>query len=150
MIPPLHRIRTRPAVYAAAVVFLAGLSWSQPAAGADSLTVVSWGGSYARACQKAQHEPFTAETGIDIRLEAYNGGLAQIRAQVESGNVHWDVVDLEMADAARGCDEGLLEPVSVEDSGAGAGRDAGGGRFLPRYADRVRRRHAVLLHRVCL
>lgn len=81
MIPPLHRIRTRPAVYAAAVVFLAGLSWSQPAAGADSLTVVSWGGSYARACQKAQHEPFTAETGIDIRLEAYNGGLAQIRAE---------------------------------------------------------------------
>ena len=111
---PLHRTRIRPAAYAAALVLLTGLGWSQPAAG-DSLTVVSWGGSYARACQKAQHEPFTAETGIDIRLEAYNGGLAQIRAQVESGNVHWDVVDLEMADAARGCDEGLLEPVYRED-----------------------------------
>ena len=111
---PLHRTRIRPTAYAAALVLLTGLGWSQPAAG-DSLTVVSWGGSYARACQKAQHEPFTAETGIDIRLEAYNGGLAQIRAQVESGNVHWDVVDLEMADAARGCDEGLLEPVYRED-----------------------------------
>ena len=93
---------------------LAGLSWSHPAASDESLTVVSWGGSYARACQKAQHEPFTAETGIDIRLESYNGGLAQIRAQVESGRVFWDLVDLEMADAARGCDEGLLEPVSSD------------------------------------
>jgi putative spermidine/putrescine transport system substrate-binding protein len=131
-------------------VLLAGLSWSQPATGDDSLTVVSWGGSYARACQKAQHEPFTTETGIDIRLEAYNGGLAQIRAQVESGRVHWDVVDLEMADAARGCDEGLLEPVSIEALAAGAGRDPRGGRFLPRHAHRMRRRHGVLLHDVCL
>ena len=115
MTSPLHRIRIRPAVYAAALVLLTGLSWSQPAAAGDSLTVASWGGSYARAFQKAQHEPFTAETGIDIRLESYNGGLAQIRAQVESGRVLWDVVDLDMADAARGCDEGLLEPVSSED-----------------------------------
>ena len=102
----------RPAVYVAAIVLLAGLSWSRPAAGSESLTVVSWGGSYARACQKAYHEPFSAETGITIRLESYNGGLAQIRAQVETGTVHWDLVDLEMADAARGCDEGLLEPFS--------------------------------------
>ena len=109
---PPYRVRMRPAVYVAAIVLLAGLSWSRPAAGSESLTVVSWGGSYARACQKAYHEPFSAETGITIRLESYNGGLAQIRAQVETGTVHWDLVDLEMADAARGCDEGLLEPFS--------------------------------------
>ena len=109
---PPYRVRMRPAVYVAAIVLLAGLSWSRPVAGSESLTVVSWGGSYARACQKAYHEPFSAETGITIRLESYNGGLAQIRAQVETGTVHWDLVDLEMADAARGCDEGLLEPFS--------------------------------------
>ena len=128
---PLHRIPRRAAAYAAALALLTGLGWSQPAAGADSLTVVSWGGSYARACQKAQHEPFSAETGIDIRLEAYNGGLAQIRAQVESGNVHWDVVDLEMADAARGCDEGLLEPVSVEDLAPGPDGTPAADDFFP-------------------
>ena len=104
--------RIRSAVCVAALVVLIGLGWSRPAVGNESLTVVSWGGSYARACQKAQHEPFTAETGIEIRLESYNGGLAQIRAQVETGAVRWDLVDLEMADAARGCDEGLLEPLS--------------------------------------
>ena len=77
----------------------------------ESLTVVSWGGSYARAVTKGYVEPFTAETGVEIRLDDYNGGLAQVRAQVETGNVHWDVVDLETADAVSGCDEGILEPV---------------------------------------
>ena len=38
-----------------------------------------------------------------------NGGLAQIRAQVETGAVYWDVVDLNLDDAMRGCDEGLFE-----------------------------------------
>ena len=103
------------ALSAAATVLLAALSCCRPAAGNESLTVVSWGGSYARACQKAYHQPFTAETGIEIRLETYNGGLAQILAQVETGKVYWDVVDLDIADLVRGCDEGLLEPISIDD-----------------------------------
>ena len=112
MTTPLSR--HQPMRAAAAVALLTVLSWSHPAKSTESLTVVSWGGSYARACQKAYHEPFTAKTGIGIRLEAYNGGLAQVRAQVETGKVHWDVIDLEIADAVRGCDEGLLEPISID------------------------------------
>ena len=77
----------------------------------ESLTVISWGGSYAQAVTRGYLEPFTAETGIEIRLDDYNGGLAQVRAQVETGNVHWDVVDLEIADAVSGCDEGILERI---------------------------------------
>ena len=87
---------------------------------AQSITVVSWGGSYARASQEAYHKPFTEETGIEIQLEDYNGGLAQIRAQVESGVVYWDVVDLELADAVRGCDEGLFELIDFADLPPGA------------------------------
>ena len=64
---------------------------------AEELTLVSWGGAYARATEQAVLEPFSAETGILIRRDDYNGGLAEIRAQVETGNVHWDVVDLESA-----------------------------------------------------
>ena len=86
----------------------------------EPLTVVSFGGSYARASQQAYHEPFTAATGIEVRLEDYNGGLAQIRAQVETGNVHWDVVDLNVADAVIGCDEGLLEFIDPGDLPPGA------------------------------
>ncbi len=84
---------------------------SGDAGGSDerSITVVSFGGSYARACVKGYHESFTAETGIKVNLEDYNGGLAQIRAQVEAGSVHWDVVDLNVSESVTGCDEGVLE-----------------------------------------
>ncbi len=104
------------------ITWLVGLSvliGAGALAGDRPLTVVSWGGSYARACAKGYHEPFTAETGIVINLEDYNGGLAQIRAQVEVGNVYWDVVDLEIPDMVRGCDEGLLEPIAVDSLPAG-------------------------------
>ncbi len=79
------------------------------ATAAESLTVVSWGGSYAKACVEGYHKAFTAETGIQIQLEDYNGGLAEVRAQVDAGAVHWDVLDVEVADGVRGCDEGLFE-----------------------------------------
>ena len=98
---------------------LAMLPWNSATAEDSSLTVVSWGGSYARACVKGYHERFTAETGIAINLEDYNGGLAQIRAQVDVGNVYWDVVDLEIPDLVRGCDEGLLEYVEIDSLAAG-------------------------------
>ncbi len=86
------------------------------ACGADaprSITTVSWGGSYGRAINEGANIPFTEATGIVIDVEDYNGGLAQIRAQVDIGEIHWDVVDLEIADAVRGCDEGLLEPIDI-------------------------------------
>jgi putative spermidine/putrescine transport system substrate-binding protein len=46
-----------------------------------------------------------------VNVEDYDGGLAQIRAQVRSLNVKWDVVEIEIADAVRGCKEGLLEKI---------------------------------------
>ena len=97
---------------------------------AEEMTMVSWGGAYGRATQKALLDPFAAETGYTMRMEDYNGGLAEIRAQVETGNVHWDVVDLEAADAVRGCDEGLLEVVAPEDLFPGQDADAASQDFL--------------------
>ena len=81
----------------------------------EGITVVSWGGSYEEACSKALFDPFSAETGIEVRVEGFSGGLAQVRAQVETGNVHWDVVDLELADVLKGCEEGLLEVVDIDE-----------------------------------
>ncbi|MCY3751091.1 MAG: ABC transporter substrate-binding protein [Gammaproteobacteria bacterium] len=78
------------------------------------ITVVSWGGSYARSSVKAYHERFVEETGIQIKLDEYNGGLAQVRAQAETGNVTWDVIDMEAGDTLLGCDEGLLETIDYE------------------------------------
>ncbi|MCY3766050.1 MAG: ABC transporter substrate-binding protein, partial [Gemmatimonadetes bacterium] len=116
------------------IASLAGLSFlTAGTAAADDrpLTVVSWGGSYARACVKGYHETFTAETGIKINLEDYNGGLAQIRAQVDVGNVYWDVVDLEIPDLVRGCDEGLLETIAVGSLPAGADGTPAAEDFVP-------------------
>ncbi|MGI9482614.1 MAG: ABC transporter substrate-binding protein [Hyphomicrobiales bacterium] len=78
---------------------------------ADAITAVSWGGAYTNSQVKAYHEPFTAETGVKINSVDYNGGIAEIKAQVEAGNVTWDIVDVELSDAVRGCDEGLLERI---------------------------------------
>ena len=98
---------------------------------AESLTVVSWGGSYARACVEAYHKAFTAETGIEVLLEDYNGGLAQVRAQVDAGAVHWDVVDLEMPDAMLACDEGIIEPIDLDDFPPGTNGAAAADDYLP-------------------
>ncbi|HOS86344.1 MAG TPA: extracellular solute-binding protein, partial [Burkholderiaceae bacterium] len=59
--------------------------------------------------------PYSAKTGHRILVEDYSGGLAQIRAQVKSNKVTWDVVDLELQDAIRACDEGLLAPIQARD-----------------------------------
>jgi len=88
-----------------------GIGASAPAL-AQSLTVVSWGGAYTNSQVKAYHEPWEKKTNIKINSEDYNGGLAQVKAQVESGNVTWDLVDVELSDAVRGCDEGLF--VSID------------------------------------
>ncbi len=113
---PGHRTRLR------ALGLLSALSLAafSAAAGAQTLTLVSWGGSYGRSVERAWVEPFTEQTGIEVRLEDYNGGLAQIRAQVETGNVFWDIVDMTTPDAVRACDEGLLEFVPPEDLPAAA------------------------------
>ncbi|MEL6479291.1 MAG: ABC transporter substrate-binding protein [Pseudomonadota bacterium] len=77
----------------------------------ETITVVSWGGAYTKSQVEAYHKPWIAKTGNQIVSEDYNGGLAEVKAQVEAGNVTWDVIDVEYSDAVRGCDEGLLEPI---------------------------------------
>ena len=94
------------AVVAAAVATLVAGS-----ASAADLTVVSWGGAYTKSQVEAYHKPWMASTGNTIISEDYGGGVAEIKAQVESGNVTWDVVDVELSDAIRACDEGLLETI---------------------------------------
>ena len=75
---------------------------------ASDLTVVSWGGGYTASQQKAYGEPWEAKSGKKIHWENYNGGLGEVRTQVESGNVTWDVVDLLPDQIRTGCDEGLF------------------------------------------
>ena len=84
-------------------------------ASAETLVLASWGGPYADAQRAAFIDDFERETGIDVRMDEFSGGLGQVRAQVEVEDIHWDVVDLEIADVALGCEEGLLEHLDARD-----------------------------------
>lgn len=95
---------------AAVVLLVCSACWFSGEDGQE-LTAASWGGSYTEASVHAYYRPFEARTGWRIRQILYSGGLERIREQVTSGEVEWDVVDLELFDAVRGCEEGLLEPI---------------------------------------
>ena len=105
----INKLKLTTFVAAGAVAL--GAMAAAPANAADSLTVVSWGGAYTKSQVEAYHKPYTKKTGTQILSENYSGGLAEVKAQVEAGSVKWDVVDVELSDAIRGCDEGLLEPI---------------------------------------
>lgn len=95
----------------AAMSLLLSIMCISPAQAAGSLTFVSFGGSWQAAQQKNMVEPYSKETGTQILTQNYTGGTAQIRTQVESNNVLWDVVDFENLDIVRACDDGLLERI---------------------------------------
>ena len=78
------------------------------------LTVVSFGGAYGATQHKHQITPFMEQTDQQVLFESYSGGIAEIKAQVESGRVQWDVVDIETIDLERACAEGLLEEIPLD------------------------------------
>ncbi len=80
-------------------------------ADATELVVVSWGGAYSAAQQKAFHDPYMA-INPNIKIINDDSGtesLAKLRAQQETGNIGWDLIDVDATDAVRMCDEGLVE-----------------------------------------
>lgn len=76
---------------------------------AETLTVTSWGGTYQDGQHKTYFIPFAAQTGIKLVEETYSGELAKIKAQVDTHNVAWDVVDVDSNMIVTGCDDGLFE-----------------------------------------
>ncbi|MDX3893352.1 ABC transporter substrate-binding protein [Pusillimonas sp.] len=90
---------------------LLSLGLAGAAAAQEALTVVSFGGAYGATQKKHQIDPYVAETGKRVIFETYSGGIAEMKAQVQSGNLQWDVVDMETIDLERACSEGLLEVI---------------------------------------
>lgn len=73
-----------------------------------SVTIASWGGSFQEAQSKALFEPAEANTGIEVRQETY-GGMSDVRLQVRTNQVTFDIVTSGRGSAARAGAEGLLE-----------------------------------------
>ncbi|SEP95244.1 putative spermidine/putrescine transport system substrate-binding protein [Pseudomonas cuatrocienegasensis] len=76
----------------------------------QSMSFVSWGGTTQDAQKEAWADPFTDATGIKV-LQDGPTDYGKLKAMVESGNVQWDVVDVEADFALRAASEGLLEPL---------------------------------------
>ena len=94
------------------VLALSATSLFAAHAHAEDLTVISFGGAVQKAQEKAYYGPFTKETGIKVIAGEYNGEQAKIKAMVETHNVSWDVVEVELAELYRGCEEGLYEELN--------------------------------------
>ena len=88
--------------YAVALLSIVVLVPCTAAFSAETITVTSFGGAFSQSQIEAYQKPFSAKTGVTVNAEVYNGGLAEVRAQVQSGNVTWDVVDVEKQDLTAG------------------------------------------------
>lgn len=86
------------------------------AAQSSELTIVSWGGAYSASQMKAYHEPYMAANS-EVKIvtdDSGSEGLAKLRAQIETGNLTWDLVDMVASDAILACDEGLVEEIDPD------------------------------------
>ena len=83
---------------------LAGHAQSQ------QIVFTSWGGTTQAAQKKSWIDPFTASSGVKVVMDGPTD-YGKFKAMVESGNVVWDVVDVEGDFAARAAKDGLLEPI---------------------------------------
>jgi len=70
----------------ASVVAAASISAAQA-----EVNLTSWGGAYTASQQKAYADTWKEGT---VNFINYNGGLGEVKTQVESGSVTWDIVDV--------------------------------------------------------
>ena len=100
---------------------------------ADRLSVVSFGGDNKVVQERAFYKPFEERERVRIEATEYNGEMAKIKVMADTGQVAWDVVEVETPELIRGCSEGLFEkldwpkigkqedfiPAAVTDCGVG-------------------------------
>jgi putative spermidine/putrescine transport system substrate-binding protein len=79
------------------------------AATARDLTVVGFGGSLQDAMRGNFFQPYSKEKKLPILEESYTGGIAKIKAMVETNTTSWDVVQMDENEMILACDEALLE-----------------------------------------
>ncbi|BBD09245.1 ABC transporter substrate-binding protein [Desulfovibrio ferrophilus] len=95
-------------LFAMALCLLAVTTTAQ----AETITVCSYGGTYNKALEEAFAKPFTAETGIEVVFVSFPN-YAKMKAQVQSGNVEWDVVEPSINGYVLGAHDGLFEPLDL-------------------------------------
>ena len=100
---------TAPESAAASSGPVAEICTSPPKAEGTTLSFVSYGGAYQEAQRKGWLEPYSALTGVTFQ-ESEDSSNATIKAQVEAGQVTWDIVDVGN-DFGLDAQADLLEPL---------------------------------------
>jgi putative spermidine/putrescine transport system substrate-binding protein len=77
---------------------------------AEPIVFTSWGGTTQSSQQKDWAQPFGQANGINVLMDGPTD-YGKLKAMVESGNVTWDVVDVEGDFAYAAQKAGLVEPI---------------------------------------
>jgi putative spermidine/putrescine transport system substrate-binding protein len=88
---------------------VADICTSPTKAEGQTLTFASYGGAYQEAQRKGWLEPYAALSGVTFQ-ESEDSSNATIKAQVEAGQVTWDIVDVGN-DFGLDANAALLEPL---------------------------------------
>lgn len=94
-----------------AVYILCVLPVTCGAALAQDFTIVSWGGNHQQTRSDMYFKPFAEAKGISFLEDVYLGGWGVFQAMKETGNIPWDVVQVESSELVRGCEEGVFAPL---------------------------------------
>ena len=86
------------------------LAFSFQTASAEPITVVSWGGSYVKAQDRALFTDASNHSGIAINRES-GASMTKTCLQVQSGSVTWDLVVTGSGGAAAAAADGCLEKI---------------------------------------
>ena len=69
------------------IMSLAALLVAPTMATAAEVNVVSWGGAYTESQKLGYGDPYQEKSGVQVNWIDYSGGLSEIKAQVEAGNI---------------------------------------------------------------
>ena len=92
------------------ILSLSLLAFSFQTASAEPITVVSWGGSYGKAQDRALFTDASNHSGIAINRES-GASMTKTCLQVQSGSVTWDLVVSGSGGAAAAAADGCLEKI---------------------------------------
>lgn len=108
--------------YLKGVVPLVALSVASPAL-AEDLVVAATGGVFEEVLKQAYVTPFEEATGLKVLMASQDSTVGPLKAQVEAGNVKWDVVYLAPIDSEVAKADGLVQPIDYNVVQAGELRE---------------------------
>lgn len=103
---------------------------------ARDFTFASWGGALQKTQREIYVKPFEEKYKMHVAEDVYIGKWAKFQSMMESGNIEWDVANVESFEMQRGCDEGVFAKIDYAKLGIprgefleGAAKDCGIGAY---------------------